>query len=703
MTLRNLLRWCAIAIVAMCVAAALNNRAEAQKSSPKELLKDARTDEEHQHWDAALQKLQTAAALKRKNKAIAEELQQVRAHMADLTANRAMASCNDLKLDACERQVKLALSYMRTSRATEAASRLAVQKAQLEKRWDMAEQMIASHQLEKASAELESLSQFSYLFPTLTAEKLRLRGLRISADIALGSQEVADGQFDDAKQAFGAALHLDPNNANAIHGIETAQKGKEAFGYYEHARNAFSTKSYEVAYLTDQKALGLFPDQPEYNEFSKQISAAWLKVLEDPSELSPSPASLKDNQAAWERLKWIERLDPHYYEGLTDATRKIRGNLWDDYNQEAHDYQSWSNNSGTGLAYLYYLNAQELNPDPTSESPFSASFSEVRDLFVRKRTMIVVVSVVNLIPGSSSFSDVVAHRVRAAIEDLGVPDLKVLSLDDYKSNSSVDPLFQTHRPAGKSRMVAFDVEVTSYESESTGNDKPEDKPSQFESGVEETVSNPEYEKALQRYQVVKKALERKHKPGKPTKEGYMPTDLDLAEHELEQTPQTITRHKVVDYHYQEYHLRTTARIALKLELRDMLQGQLTSSDEVESTQQDIATEIAGVQPKDVNGFLNQPSRMRTSEQLLRDAELDALKTLDKKVPTLLAPYLDRYYAEGEQALSERRIGDAAENFICYWYTFSGHMDKGRAQQIQEVVKQYTGLDMGTSDSLPALP
>lgn len=687
----------------MGVVAALDNQSEAQKRSPKELFKQARTDEEHQHWEAALQKLQIAAALKRKNKAIAEELEQVRAHLADLTANRAMASCNELKLDMCEQQVKLALSYMRTPRAAEAESRLAARKAQLQKRWDLAEQMIASHQLNKASAELESLSQFPYLFPTLTAEKLRLRSLRISADIALGSQELADRQFDDAKQAFSAALRLDPSNANAIHGIETAQKAKEAFGYYEHARNAFSAKSYEVAYLTDQRALGLFPDQQEYKEFNKQISATWLKILENASGLSPNPANLKDNQAAWERLKWIERLDPHYYQGLTDATRKIRGNLWDDYNQEANDYQSWSTNSGIGLAYLYYLNAQQMNPDPTSESPFAASFSEVRDLFVRKRTMLVVVSVVNLIPGSSSFSEVVGHRVRAAIEELGLPDLKVLSLDDYKKNPSEDPLFQKDHPDGKSRVVVFDVEVTSYESESTGNDKPEEKPSRFESGVEETVTNPEYEKAVERYQAVKKALARKHKPGKPTKEGYMPSDLDLAEHELEQTRKTITRAKVVDYTYQEYHLNARARIAMRLELRDMLQRQLLSSDEVESTQQDTATEIAGVQPRDVNGFLNRPPRMKTSERLLQDAELDALKTLDKKVPALLAPYLDRYYAEGEQALGEARMADAAENFICYWYTFRGQINEKRAEHIQDVVKQFTGLDLRASDSLPAAP
>lgn len=682
---------------------ALGNPVEPQRKSPKELAKEAQTDEEKGNWEGAFEKLQNAAAQKPKDKKIAESLKVVEEYLSKRTANEAIDSCNEQKLDMCEQKVKLALSYMRTPQATEAESQLTTRKAQLQTSWDQAEHMIGVGQLDEANGELESLSQFPYLFPTLPAEKKRLRALRIGKAIALGNKDVAEQQFDAAGQAFSAALSLDPGNLEAMRGIDTAKKGQEALSSWRQAKDALGAKQYEAAYLSNQKALRLFPQQREYQDLDKQISAEWLPVLEDQSVLNPKPDDLVGNQMAWENLEWIRRLDPPYL-GLKDATSRIGTNLYEDYIQRANDYQAQPNNSRVGVAYLYHVNAQLRNPNPRAEDPFAASFAAVKELFARKRAMLILVSVRNLSPVSPGFSEVVDRRVRGPIEGQGLRDLKLSSLEKYQDNPSgfEDPLFQDKRPDGKSPIAWFDVDITNYQTESIGNDKPEDKHSKFKSG-QETVPNPEYAKLVEQERKVADALSRKHKTGKPTKEGYTNNDLVILEKALEQTPPNITQDKVVDYAYQEYHLSNSAHITMRLEFRDMLEKQLLGSDEVDIIRQDKATEIAGVQGTDINGLLNRPARLNSPQQLLQEAEIDALKALDEKVPALLSKYTDRYYNEGEKALSEGSTGDALENFVCYLYTFRDRMDDKHSERIRQVVKQYTGLDLSAPNSLMALP
>lgn len=687
-------RWCVVLSLAVVSVIAFGSPTEPQPKSAKELVREAQTDEQQGHWEAALEKLKTASNLKHKDKTIAQELEKAKEYLADRTANQAIGSCTALKIDTCEQQIRLALSYASTTKTSEAQNQLAARKAELQKRWDHAEQMISSSQLEEANVELEGLSQFPYLFPALAAEKERLRHLRINADIDRGTKDLAADQFDEARKAFSAARGLDPDNAEATKGIDAADKGMQAVHWNEEAKNAFGQKSYEAAYEYNQKALGLLPGRQEYLDLKKQISAEWLKVLEDDHRLNPDPNSLKGNQAAWESLTWIKRLDPSY-KPLAEATRQTKLNLYTIYSQEANKDQSLRINSGIGTAYLYYVNAQAMNPEPEAEDAFAASFHDVSELFKRKRTMVLVVRVESLSQVPSGFTEVVTRRVNAAIEALGLPDLIACPVVAYEKKPDVDPLFQEYRPDGKSRIASLSVDITNYQRENSPAETPEEKPSKFIAG-QETVPNPDYDAAIAKFKAASDALAQakgKVKKGVPTS-----TEVALLQQQVNQTPQKITRDKLVDYTYQEYHLSASVHIVMKLTLRDMLEKQLLDSDDMESTEQDKATEIAGVQPRDVNGIINRQARMKTQEQLQQDAELAALKSIDEKIPALLAKYDQRYYNEGEKALDAGHTEDAVENFLCYWYTFRGQMDENRAQHIRDVVKQYTGLDLGASAS-----
>jgi hypothetical protein len=690
-------RYGVVLSLAVVSVAALGNPTEPQPKSPKELVKEALMDEQQGHWEAALEKLKIASNLKHKDKTISAELDKAKGHLADVAANQAIGSCNALKIDTCEQQLKLALSYAITPRTKEAQSQLAARKAELQKRWDEAEQMISSSQLEDANVELDGLSQYPYLFPALPAEKERLRRLRINADIDLGSKDLVANKFDDARKAFSAARALDPANTEAAGGIDAADKGNQAVHWNEEAKNAFSQKSYETAYLDNQKALALLPGHQEYLDFRKQIAAEWLKVLEDDHALNPDPNNLKDNQAAWESLGWIKRLDPSY-KPLAEVTRQVKLHLYSIYSVKANTYQSSSNNSGVGIAYLYYLNAQMMNPDPGAGDAFAASFHDVTELFKRKRTMVLVVRVESLSQVPNGFNEVVTRRVNAAIEALGLPDLVASPADAYEKKPDVDALFQDIRPDGKSRVAALTLDITNYQKENGGYDAPEEKHSQFING-QVSVSNPEYEKLTKKVEEENTALERNHNKAKPTKEGYTASGLAILRDEMDKTPKQITRDKLVDYTYQEYHLSASVHIGMKLTLRDMLEKQLLASEDIEKTEQDTAKEIAGALAGDVNGIINRQPRIKTQEQMQQDAELAALKSIDEKLPALLAKYDQRYYDEGEKALQAGHTDDAVENFLCYWYTFRGQMDENRSRHIVEVVKQYTGLELSPSDSV----
>ena len=697
MRARGTSRWSVLMVLPTCVLFAMGQSNEPQKISPAALAKEAVVDEGKGDWGAAYSKLQKAASQKPKDKKIAESLRLAAEHLSKAAASQALDSCKQQKLDACEKQAKQALGYARTPEAEEAERQLETRKAELQTHWDQAERMISAGQLEDANTELESLSRFPYLFPTLAAERERLRMLRVGAAIAGGNKAASELHFDAALEAFDMALSLDPGNAEATHGIEMAKRGKEAYSDWQQAQEALTGKQYEAAYLSDQKAVSLFPKEQEYQDLQKQIRAEWLPILEDETVLNPKPDDLNGNQKAWDNLRWIRRLDPDYQK-LKETTDTVRGHLYEQYVQKANDFQGQPNNSGLAIAYLYHVNAQHVNPTPGGEDPFAASFTEVQNLFKRKRAMLILVSVANLSLANPDFCGVVDLRARAPIEGLGLTDVRLAAQKDYEANptASEDPLFQDKRPDGKSRIAWLNVDIKNFQKGSVGNDKPQEKHSKFKSGVE-TIPNPEYTKLQEQYRKVEDSL-KKAKPGKPSKEGYTRDDQFLLQKKLEQTQTNINQDKLVDYSYQEYHLSNSAHITLRLVLRDMLEQQVLASDEVDISRHVEGIEIAGAREADVNGLMNQPAHMNTPEQELDEAEHDALQALDEKVPGLLAKYTERYYKEGEKALAEGRITDGLENLICYWFTFVGRMDERHAQRIREVVKQNLGLEFPTSET-----
>lgn len=665
-----------------------------KKPSAKDLVKQAEADQKADRWEAAREKLKGAAEQKPKDAKIAEALKQVEDYLADRSAARAATFCNQKELDKCEKEVKLAASYARTQRVQEAEAQLATRRKNVEEQWNRVQQMIAAGQLAEAGLELEEFNSYPYLFPNLAAEKQRVRQLRVRAFIDEAAGHAAAQRWDAAIESYSSALRMDSANNEAARGLESARQEKEAATAFQQAKNAFRSRGYSVAYEANQKAMRLYPARQEYQNFAKQINGEWVKVLmEEARKLSANVENVKDNQRALENLEWVRRLEPRY-PGLPDELRVVRTALHSIYIQKASDFQAIADNSRIGLSYLYFVNGQQSNP--AGEFAFAARLREAGSLFARKRAMQVVINVENLSPASPNFADVVARRVKAMIDKMGLPDLKLRSLEEYQKNPAEDPQFIENRPDGKSPTAVLNVALLNYESESTGLDKPIDKPSKFISG-QETVVNPAYEQTQAEFNRVNSALARdKPKPGHATREGYTAQNLVVLQQQLSSTPREVSRERISGYTYQEFQLAVRALIKMNLEIRDQIEKQLLGADNIQATDQRTGMEIAGVRDKDVSNLMNRQARLPTAEQLLRDCEKKALEALDDKVRNLVTQYLQRFYNEGEKALSEGRTEDALENFLCYWYSFRGRLTEAQSKVIRDAVKSYTGFDLGTT-------
>ena len=663
-----------------------------KKPSAKDLVKQAEADQKADRWEAAREKLRSAAEQKPKDEKIAEALKVTEQYLADRSAVRAMTFCDQKELDKCEKEVKLAASYARTQRVQEAEAQLAARLTDIKDRWNRVQQMIAAGQLAEAALELDGFKPYPYLFPNLAAEKERVRQLRVKSFLDDAGKNVAAQRWDAAIESYSSALRMDAANNDAARGLESARQEKEAATAFQQAQNAFKSKGYLVAHEANQKAMRLYPARQEYQNLAKQISAEWVKVLmQEARTLSGNVENVKDNQRALENLEWVRRLDPRQA-GSADEVRVVRTALHSIYIQKASDYQAVADNSRIGLSHLYFANAQQSNP--AGEFAFAAKLREAGGLFARKRTIQVVVNVENLSPAAPSFAEVVSRRVRAMIDKMGLPDLKLRTLEEYQKNPAEDPQFVENRPDGKSPTAVLNVALLNYESESTGMDKPVEKPSKFISG-QETVPNPTYQQIQAEFNKVNAALvKEKPKPGRATKEGYTAQNLTVLQQQLSSTPREISRERTAEYTYQEFQLTVRALVKMNLEIRDQIEKQLLGADNIQATDQRTGVEISGVRDKDVSNLMNRQARLPTAEQLLRDCEKKAVEAVDDKVRTLVTKYLQRFYNEGEKALGEDRTEDAIENFLCHWYSFRGRLDENQAKVIRDAVKSYTGFDLG---------
>lgn len=673
--------------VAALVLAAWASILFAQKApSAKQLVEAAEADESANRWEQALVKLKQAAAQKPKDQNIAEMVKKAQTYIAEKAAVDAIALCEKGQIRKCESEIQRAKDIQETARSQEAQQRLEGVKKTVADRLGHAQQLMKEGQLDSAGSELNSLDKFAELVPNLESEKQRLHVLRIDMALEQARTEIKNSNWDAGIQAFAGVQRLDPGNSEAVRGIESAKQEKDAALTFQQAQNALAANRYDLAWEACQKASKTFPTRRPYQDLAKQIGLGWTAVLiEEVRKKSTNTDNLRDNQDAMDMLETIRRVNPQQA-GMAEEFRTVRLSLNSLYSQKAGQYEQITDGSRAATAFINYLNAQLTNQ---GEFPFAAKLRETKNIFDRKRSEQLLLNVENLSTASAAIGDLLLKRVRAVLGKLGLPDLRLRTLDDYSKNMDDDPLFKDYRPDGKSPTAQLTVELSSFDAESSGDDKPIDMRSKYISG-QETVQNSSYAEASKKFSDAKNVVDSFKK--KPVPQGAK-AELDLAQDVLKNTPPTIQKDKISDYTYQQYELTRKAVVHMNLELRDMLEKLLISSDQIEVVDQRKGVEIGGVRDRDINQLINKQARLPSADMLLAENHKIALQQLDDKLNQLVTPYFQRFYAEGEKALRENRTEDAVENFLCHWYFYRGRLPEEQSRTIRTLIKKECGLDL----------
>jgi hypothetical protein len=341
----------------------------------------------------------------------------------------------------------------------------------------------------------------------------------------------------------------------------------------------------------------------------------------------------------------------------------------------------------TGLALRVV--AQQRMPEGTIKPEDLKGLAAV---FNRKRASQVLIAVDNLCAASTSFIQTLQVRSRNTVESLAFPDLRVRTVEDYQKSPNQDTQFQELRPDGKSGTVVLTVGAVNYLSERLAAEKPIEVQSRYVSGTER-VPNPDYQKAQAEVDRIRRALDARKKKDKPTPEGW--TDLIYQQKlmELSGLERWITQDKIAPYTYQKVEHRQQTAVEVSVLLRDYFSRDELARDTIRFDDKRQATEIDGVRLQDVTGLQNQPVRLPSPEQVLREGERTVLDQLEKKIRQILPTYTNRFLTAAERAVKAGQIDDAVEYYLCHWVFVRGKLDPAEADRIANIVKRETGFDL----------
>jgi hypothetical protein len=227
-----------------------------------------------------------------------------------------------------------------------------------------------------------------------------------------------------------------------------------------------------------EHAIETFPEAKEFQPTKELIISRWTKHLTaDLPTLMLSPRDLKSSRKAYLNLVELKSLDPSNSElkKLEEASANFGSNLL----ERASELENVPDYSRIATAFLMKLCAKQLLREGIVKT------EELKDavtIFNRKRASQILFSVEDLVGAPSVFRQTVEVRTKNVLEDLGLPDLRVRSLDDYRKSPNEDPQFEDLRPDGKSSTVLLTVAIAKHESERKKSEQPVQKASRYISG-----------------------------------------------------------------------------------------------------------------------------------------------------------------------------------------------------------------------------
>jgi hypothetical protein len=634
---------------------------------------------------------------KKEDKTYTPLLKKINEQLADDEAAKGDAACKQMDLVTCEKQVGAAKEFATTPNVTRLSNTFTRAVSDLQEQLQAAQKLAGAGDYDRALVQLRGLTKYSSHLPTVNADLDKTTRSYVQKLVSDGMKSIDDKHWEDSSLQFQRVLDLDKDNATAKAGLNTIQRAREGYAQQANAQTHLSAKNFGKALESIDAAIAKYPEASEFEQFKTSIIQSYVADLSAPiEELLGASNDLVKTRDAYLRIDLIRELDPG-----NPLIVKYLGTASENYGAnallKANELEAVVDYSKIGTAYLMKLSAKQRLAEGLVKTddlkPIAAAFN-------RKRVSQLLLSIENLSTGSAAaFAQTIQSRARNTLDALGLPDLRIRTLEEFQRQPNDDPQFQDLRPDGKSRNVQLTVGVSRYEAErQTG--EPQTVRSKYVNGTE-NIPNPEYRQKQDELDKIRVALDRPNqKKDKPTPEGWTEGTYALKERELQRIDRTIPRDKVVDYSYTKTEYKQHSTVELNLTLRDYVSREVLKSDFVRYTPMERqAVEIEGVKDSDTNGLQNQRLRLPTTEEDLRAAERAALDSLDKKLQEILPAYSNRFFNDGERAMRANDVDRAVESYLCHWAFFRGKLPQTQMDRVADIVKKETGFDLKKEGSV----
>ncbi len=658
--------------------------------SEKELFRRADASYQAKQLEEARQALILGLAKRKKpDKKYTPLLEVINNELSDREAAKGEAALGSKDLETSQKFLAAAKTYATTQRAQRLEAQLSQTIKEVDGKFGAAVRQSDAGEPESALAQLESLKPFAGHLPRLQAEIGRARELQRQKLVSEGHALIMQRKWEDASFRFQRALTLAKDDEGARAGLEKVERGRRAYQSYGLALEQNAAKNYREATRALQAAMATYPEDKTFERMKEQIKPQWLQqLLGDVPRLLTYPNDFRSTRDAYLRLEQARELDstnPEIGKYLPQASELLGANSL----QRSVELEGIVDYSRVATAAALRMSAQQRMPAGTVKAEELKNLTAV---FNRKRTSQVLLAVDNLCAASTAFIQTLQARTRYTLENLGLPDVRIRTIEDYQKSPNEDTQFQEQRPDGKSPTVQLLIGASRYLSERHSSDKPIEMKSQYVSGTER-VSNPDYQQLQAEVDRIRKALDARKKRDKPTPEGWTELIYQQKLTELNGIERSINRDKITGYTYQKVEHKQQTAIEVTVTLRDYFSRDALAADTVSFHDEREAVEIDGVRPQDVTGVQNQPVRLPSTEQVLREAERTVLDQLEKKIRALLPTYTSRFYNEAEKALKSGQVEDAVEYYLCHWVFFRGKLDPAQTERIADIVKRETGFDL----------
>jgi hypothetical protein len=663
--------------------------------SEKELFKKADASYQAGRLEEAREALILGLAKKKKeDKKYTPLLATINNQLSDRETAKGEEALRNKDFSACKKQIAAAKAYATTARVFNLESQLDQAMKEIMLKLDSAVKQSDAGDHETALTMLESLKQFSAYLPNLDSEIVRIRKLHRQKLISEGNALIEQHSWNDAANRFQRVQEIEKEDEEAKAGLDRVERGRKAYQLYDAAIKQREAKIYREAMRNLQEAEKTYPEDKTFNKMREKIKPEWVqRLLADVPSLLTNPDDFRNTRDAYALLAQARELDPgnpDVAKYLPQASELLGANSL----QRSVELEGIVDYSRIATASALRVNAQQRMPAGTVKAE---ELKNLMAIFSRKRASQILVEVDNLCAASPTFVQALEARTKNTLDSSGLPDLKIRTVEEYQKSPNEDTQFQEQRPDGKSATTQLTIGAFKYLSERHSSDKPIEIKSQYVSGTER-VPNPDYLRIEDEIKQIRQALDARKNRDKPTPEGYTDATLRQKEAQLSRIDPSIPKDKISNYTYQKIEHKQQTTVEVTVTLRDYFSREALATDKVSFHDEKESVEIVGVKPEDTNGLQNQPVRMPSTEQILREAERTVLDQLEQKIRTILPMYTNRFFNEAEKAYKVGQIDDAIEYYLCHWEFMRGKLDKAQMERIAEIVKRETGFDLYSQGS-----